>query len=149
MADAENQKKLNVQVMDEMRKNGSFFDLHARLLANLSEEVQKSDIDGLKPYKKLRKEEEYDVAMECVLRYLENHKMVNTIRSIQAESNNAFKKNTEKPAEITLDIDDCDDPIKVILADFKENMDQIFFDNRDNLRAMLAARLQNVYKKSK
>ena len=149
MADSENQKKLNVQVMDEMRKNGSFFDLHARLLANLSEEVQKSDIDGLKPYKRLRTEEQYKCAEECVLRYLENHKMVNTIRAIQAESHNAFKRNPEKSAEIILDIDDCEDPIQEVLADFKQNMSEIFYNNRDDLRAELSQRLQNVYKKSK
>ena len=142
------QKQINVQVMDEMRKSGAFFDLHARLLANLAEEIQKSDIDGLKPYKKLRKEQPYEMAMECVLRYLEKRKMQNTIRAIQAESNNSFKKGKDS-VEVILNIDDTDDPIAVNLQYFQENLDTIFFDNRDDLRADLSERLSKLFAKKK
>lgn len=146
MADA-NQKQLNINVMDTMKANGAFFDLHARLLANLSEAVQQSDIEGLKPYKQIKQEEVYSVATECVLRYLKSHKMENTFRACVAESGNTFKLNPNKSyAEEYINIPDCDDPIKETLRDFKENVDEIFFNNRDNLRDQLTERLSALFK---
>lgn len=140
------QKQLNVSVMEKMKENGAFFDLHARLLANLSETVQQSDIEGLKPYKTLKADEMYACATECVLRYLKLHTMENTFRACVAESGGKFKLNSNKSyAEEYLDINDCDDPIKETLLDFKQNVDTIFFNNRDNLRDQLTARLSALF----
>ncbi|EAY21089.1 hypothetical protein TVAG_282590 [Trichomonas vaginalis G3] len=147
MTDSNQQKQLNVNVMEAMRKNGAFFDLHARLLANLSEAVQQSDIEGLKPYKQIKKEEIYSVATECILRYLKLHKMENTFRACVAESGNTFKLNSNRSyAEEYINCDDCPDPIHEVLIDFKQHYDEIFFDNRDQLRAQLTERLSVLFK---
>jgi len=139
---SQEQKQLNVRVMESMKKNGSFYDLHAKLLSRLSEEIKGSDISCMKPYKSLKGEKPFQVAEDMVVRYLTKNKMENTLRSMQSEFPGSFiPRKKDGFAESHLELEPSNQPILSLFTLMNSEMDSVFFENRDMLREKLAERL--------
>ena len=142
---SKDQKELNVKVMEKMKESGSFYDLHAKLLSNLCEEIQKSSNDGLKPYKTPKDKLEYQIATDMVLRYLKKNKMLHSLKAVQTEFPGFYNFNQNKYfSESNLQFSKSDSPIKVLISEVFEQFDDIFFANRDNLRIDIQERIEKI-----
>lgn len=135
--------------MEKMKENGTFYDLHARLLANLAEEIQNTDLHGLKPYKTLKTDLKYQIANDIVLRYLSGKKMNNTLKAIMAESGEKVKLHPDpKWAASKLNYQSGDAFHELNLF-INECADRVFYENREILKEGLKSRLQELSTKRK
>ena len=136
---------INPVVLKEMQKNGSFLKLYSLFLSKISEEGQDTDILVLHPYKKVKFETEYLIAAEIVMKYLKDKDFTNTISSVLAESQHS-EVYTKPDAKIEekLKLPQSPSPIQSLLAEWKPNISDIFYENRDRLYEQIQSRYDRL-----
>lgn len=139
---------INPVVLKEMQKNGSFLKLYSLFLAKISEEGQDTDILVLHPYKKVKFETEYLIAAEIVMKYLKDKDFTNTISSVLAESQHS-EVYTKPDAKIEEKLklpqtNSSTSTIQSLLSEWKPNISDIFYENRDRLYEQIQSRYDRL-----
>jgi hypothetical protein len=83
-------KAFEISVMREMRDSGVLDHLNASFLSRSAAAIQASEFDSLKPYKTFRGSVDDKIAAAFVLGYLQAHNLQETVRCIEAETQNAL-----------------------------------------------------------
>lgn len=138
-----NSRAMDIEVMKIMRETGEFDHINAHFLSDVAGAIQGSDLESLKPYRKLRDSVDDQIAAEIVLNYLKKHNMQFTLKCIAAETNGELAA-TPKKAQEELDLDD-DNQLRDLLSRWidEENAD-IVDQNKEYLYAEIESRLKEL-----
>ncbi|OHT12111.1 hypothetical protein TRFO_03740 [Tritrichomonas foetus] len=143
------QKQLNLNVMRILKDNGIIHNLHAKLMADTAEAIQKSDINSMKCFKDPKTDIDSQIAANLVFSYLKKYNMTETIRCIQSEMQNLKETKINIPKELHLDENDLQksgngDFLSSIISKYISSTDEITQSNHDNLLQAITERLNSL-----
>lgn len=139
-----NSRALDIEVMKVMRDTGELDHINAHFLSDVAAAIQCSDLESLKPYKKLRDTTDDQIAAEIVLNYLRKHNMEFTLKCIAAETNGELAAMPKKAQDV-LDLDE-DDQIGDLLSSWIEEdaADSMVEQSKKELYAEISDRLKKL-----
>ena len=153
--DKKQKKQLDLKVLQQLVDNGILNHLHAGMLTDVAETVRHSDCEAMKPYKTFKRDENSRIASEIVFEYLTRHKMWETIRCIETETEGQLNAGVlKRPSGLvakTLKISGSSELIGKFVGEWQQLLDQnseFLADNSRELKEQLSARLDQCKKKS-
>ena len=96
------QAELKKKVIEEMGKKGMIDHLQALYIAKVAEEIQKSDLDVLKPYRSIRTGESYNLATQIVMQYLSKKNFELALKSAVSESEGKLQDGKDAPKSLKI-----------------------------------------------
>lgn len=142
----EEKKQLDLDVVQTLNQNGIFNYLQAGMVADIADEVQKSEFDSMKPFKNFPTDINSKIAEEIVFEYLTRHNMTNTIQCIVSETNRQVIPKLQPSGNIKsqLNVDGNDNYLRSVLDEYNQNRDQIFDVFHDSLISQINERISKL-----
>lgn len=138
-----NFKKMSkAAVLEEMKRNGVNSHLQAIYVVEIAKAIQESSIDSMKMLKSPKQEQEYLLANQIVLDYLQKIKFDETAQTLSIETKDTFSKSKINP-ETDLQIPKNQSKIKYLLNSKNKQQNK---QNHDNLRNQISNRLEKIEK---
>lgn len=140
-------KEFDLKVVQSLKNNGIFNQLQSGVLSDLAVAIQSSEFESMKCYQTIKSDIDNEMSAQIVFEYLKRNNMVNTIRTIQAETNNALSpKPISNDIEANLHISQKTDVLKELIYKYLEKKDEIASHCHQLLINQIMDRYENLGK---